>query len=1407
MMGCTVYPILHKRSNIRTIILLIASLLCRYDHLVATQTSSQLGAASSSQKVSLKTLTPTERDRLALAIDRDLTMPEADRKAIQKALAAVAQQLSTKDLTALSTTSTVPTEVTIPPELLKQIKDKKVSASLLTVPGFGKAQLMPISNELNREAGFNLKFTKEGKTTLDVNTMALDGAKFDIIEDKLTANGTVTIMGKRAKIGVKKISLGSSPFVIGTIILQLSFGQDVQEKDKYTGENITEFKYDPLVITLPNGKEITIKYAYLTIGGDEGAPMVLSSEITIFGQKAIFSILFDLSAITAKLEVKNLPLVALAPELKRTILNNWQLKKASLMIDLWRASYGRPEVAKVKYGRRMTCTGTIAKRPLEMPPLEPTDYATEEMQSMENAFSTEPAPDASASVIPDGGSVDPLVEGSEASINPELLANELPEPAPVDEEGDHSLEFSTELPPEDVDIPFAVEPEGGNLPEISEAEWMKPEEEPVPEPNTEFSVKIVLSQAGIRLSIRAQELPINKIGVVDSAEISFIAERSRTARNDIRQFYPKTDKKTLNQLAATLEITGDTLPIKNIGTLKSISFMIGFTKQEREKPSDPEVIYKNLHGKISIGGVLSLDIDGIGNPLIDVEATYTHEGLFFKGSIDMNLSYKAIELQQLKVIYGHAVLDVEGEKSKQQEELRREISQQAKRESWRQKQDTLRESENAVLPQKSTDTFKKGPKPLARDKSLSLIGTVKLFGITFLARAIILIDAKTKKRTATFSFTALIGSVRPFKKTGIKGLEDCGLNDVIASIVANPKTKMPTVILSGKAAFGNVAFPANLMLAFSKDSKKPCIVVFSDAIADKKLSDMIPGLPSSVDVTCRAAHLLMSSCKIDTTYFLLPDNVQKLLPQLIPKGLSINADIPLDGSLGAVGKFLGMVPDHAFKCKGAVSFDKILPEYSFGIAITSKEIEEAVDPTKRKALLSTKVTAEYKDMQAMQAMEASIPPMEDIDYDDNGNPLPPHPKPKFSLDSISIVIKNGVILGGAPSIGVEAVVLVRPTPEELLSFKGVLDFTGITVDFGAQMLGTWNNPFGLQGWKLTDVGLIAGFFATPPPIPVKLGGAAQLKVNNDLDIAFKIMADVTTMNFAIEGRANKIFTIVDIFNLFVKALKLNIPEVKLPVEISNFGIKFARQQVKILDQVIDPGFGLKGDIKIFDKKGSFEGRIDGSGVKFLGTLEKTVIPNLFYLTDAKETGDPIIDLELSLQRQKCLVSGMIGFGPGPFIKQKTFIEVSDKGMKADFEAAIGDAVFDGKPLLGTHVVFEAGGSFTDPQAQLTVTFQQNLQKFIRKAILDNVDEAKQKVIAGITQAQSDLKVLDQAQQFSSQSISQIVQNIENIKQVAKKFDDAEAEVISKLRVLQDAVSDIDKKIEEKKRWYYSLPKV
>jgi hypothetical protein len=1366
------------------------------------------------QKISLKTLSITERQRLSDAIDKDLSMPDADRKAIQKALANTASQLSKKDLDALSS-PTLPTDVTLPPDLLAKIKDKpKASATLLSLPVLGKAKLEPYTDELTRTSGFHLTFTKDGARTLQADTIALEGAKFDFIEEKMTANGSVNILGKQAKIGIKKVELGSSPFVIGTIILQLKFGKDVQGVDPETGEKVTKFKSDPVVITLPNGKDITLKSAYLTLGGDEGAPLVLSSRIKIFGQKAKFSILFDLTAITAKLELKKVPLVSLAPELKQTMLNNWEFKKLSLMIDLWRASFGRPEVAKIRFARRMTCTGTIAKRPLELPtPVETdtTDYAQEELQSLSTDLASEPVHDATASVTPAGTTVDNLADTS-ATIKPEQLAAELPEPAPLNED-DPALNFSSEKQPDDIDIPFVEEPaEDAQAQEAPEESPEAELEEPEPEPNTEFSGKIVISRAGLRLSIHAQELPINKVGVLDSADISLIAERSRTARTDILQFYPKTDKRTLNNVSATLEVTGDSLPIKNIGTLKTISFMVGLTKKEREKPSDPEVIYKSLRGKISIGGVLQLDIEAIGGMTIDVEASYTHRGFFFKGVVDTHISYKELELQQLKVLYGYPVLEVEEQLFKEKLKSLKETGKQAEREVWREKQEAIREAEEkaevASSKKKSTATFQKAPPPRAKEKALSIVGTVKLFGITFLARADIRRNPQTQKRTASFSFTSLIGEIRPFRTTDINVLKDCGLNDVIASIVVNPVTKLPMVILSGKAALGDVSFPANLLFVFTKGTIKPCIVIFSDEIADKHLSDLIPGLPSTVDVECKAAHLLLSICKIDTTNLLLPDNIQKLLPKVIPKGLSINANVPLTGSLEKVSTFLGMGPDHAFQLKGAVDFSGLFPQYQLAIAISSNEIEEAVDPIKRRAFLETKMTAEVKEARAIQALQGQEMPMEEVvDYDENGNPLPPKQKPKFSFDSISIVIKNGAILGGAPSAGIEVVVLLRPTPAELLSFKGALDFTGISVDLGAQMLGTWHNPFGLQGWELSDVGLIAGFLTSFPPFPVKLGGAAQLKIKEDFFIAFKLMADVASMNFAIEGTANKVFTIFDIFNLFVDSLKLKIPKVNFPIEISDFHIKFAREQVKILDQVIEPGFALKGKLKIFDKQGAFEGKVDGSGVKFLGTLEKTIIPQLFYLTDAQETGDPIVDIELSLARQKCLVSGMVGFGPGPLFKQKTFLEVSERGMKADFETAIGDAMFDNKPLLDSRVICNIGGSFKDPQAQITVSFQQNLQKFIRKAVLDNVDTAKQKVIQGITQAQDDLKVLDQAKQFANQNISQIIQNIENLKQVAKKFDDAEADVVNKLKSIQNTVNDIDRQLEDKKRWYYSLPKV
>jgi len=1371
-------------------------------------------------KVVITTLTPIERQRLAAAIDADLTLPDADREAIKKTLARIADQISKQDLDVLQQTSfKLDKELLLPPELAAKLKDRKKSVETgMSLPVFGKAKLEPFTDPLTRKAGMHLVFTKDGKTTFDVNTALLDEAKFDLIEEKMSAQGYVTIMGKKAQIGLKKVSLGESPFVIGEMVLQLRFGEMTKEKDPYTDEMVDKFKYDPLVITLPQGKNITVKAAYLTIAGSEGAPIVLSTKITIFGQKAKFSILFNLDAITAKLEIKKVPLVNLVPELKQSPLNNWQFKKAEILLDLWRAKFGRPEVAQIKSSRRLTCNGTIQKIPLVLPSDDAGssfDYAQEESQEMLQEMVSEPSPDETASIMPANVQADNLVQGEAAKIDPTLLAEELPEPAPLDE--DPSLNFTNELPPDNVDMTFVAEDTSADVAgveDIPEQSYAEEYQEPEPEPETEFTAKLVVSRAGIRLNVRAQDLPINGVGILENAEISFIAERSRAGRPDLLQYYKNTDKKTLNQIGAQLEVTGDNLAIKNIGKLNNVQFLIGLTRKEREKPSDPEVVFRSLHGKISIGGSLSLDLDPIGKMDIDVLMSITRKGLFFSGTVNANLSYKELTLKQIKLTYGYPVLETEEQLMQDRLTLSREKGKQGERDAWRTRQDEKQKSalaQDIKLSTASTTTIEKGPKPRAKQKALSLIGTVKLYGITFMARADIRRDPdKLKKPSATFGFTALIKEIRPFATTELPTMKDIGMNDVIASIVTNPATKLPTVILSGKAAFGSVAFPVNLMIAIVRGQTKPCIIMFSDEIVNKSLASLIPGLPGGIDVVCSSAQLLVSTCKYDTTNLVLPEEIQRLLPKLIPKGLSVNGRVPLLGTLEKVGNFLGISKEHAFQLKGTFDFGGPLVKYSLAVLLSQEDLTELIYSQKRKNLLTSKVNADIKMEHAMtqmeQKMQAEMASYEDIEYDDAGNPLPPKEKPKFSFDSIGILIKNGPVLGGAPAIGIEVGVLFRPTQAELLSLKGALDFNGVTVDLGAQMLGTWRQPFGLKGWELTDVGLIAGFFPAPPPIPIKLGGAAQLKVN-DWNLNFKFLVDMMTMNMALEGSTTRLYTFFDLFKLCIDSLGLNIPKVPMPLEIHDFKIRFAREEVKILDQFIEPGFELAGKINIFGKSGSFEGRVNDLGLKFYGSLEKIVIPNLFSLTDADGVKDPVIDVEMSLTRQKCLVSGMIGIGPGPLIKQKTFLDVSMSGAKAEFEAAIGDTLFENKPLLSAKVKCGIGGSFKDPQVDLYVQFQQNLQKFIRQAILNGVDSAKQQVIQGITRAQEDIKVLDAAQKANEQDINRMIQDVEKLKQVQQKFTDAEKEVLDKLKVLEDTVSDIDKQIESKKNWYYNLPKV
>ncbi len=137
-------------------------------------------------------------------------------------------------------------------------------------------------------------------------------------------------------------------------------------------------------------------------------------------------------------------------------------------------------------------------------------------------------------------------------------------------------------------------------------------------------------------------------------------------------------------------------------------------------------------------------------------------------------------------------------------------------------------------------------------------------------------------------------------------------------------------------------------------------------------------------------------------------------------------------------------------------------------------------------------------------------------------------------------------------------------------------------------------------------------------MPVRLGGAAELKVRKYFEVGFKFMADSDISNMGFEGKMSRVITWLDIINLFLKATKFPLPhaisDMPMLLEITNAYVRYAPTDIRVGEQIIENGFAIKADVSILNKKGNLDIHIDDSGLKAFGTLEKVNIQDVLTIT-------------------------------------------------------------------------------------------------------------------------------------------------------------------------------------------------
>lgn len=174
------------------------------------------------------------------------------------------------------------------------------------------------------------------------------------------------------------------------------------------------------------------------------------------------------------------------------------------------------------------------------------------------------------------------------------------------------------------------------------------------------------------------------------------------------------------------------------------------------------------------------------------------------------------------------------------------------------------------------------------------------------------------------------------------------------------------------------------------------------------------------------------------------------------------------------------------------------------------------------------------------------------------------------------------------------------------------------------------------------------------------------------------------------------------------------------------------------------------------------------------------------IDDKQFRAGPMMHLALSKDQQELLISGKISLAN--LFKEDTYIKINQKGFTFDLETTMGDAMYNGKPLLD--IEMKADATFQKPiNFHVLLSFQQHFKQFIVDEVHKGIEKAKDEITKGISQAKHEVsEKLGGAEHTVSGSQGAVGSGIGS----------AQAKARHDLKSAQDAVDSLQKDIDHLK---------
>lgn len=417
--------------------------------------------------------------------------------------------------------------------------------------------------------------------------------------------------------------------------------------------------------------------------------------------------------------------------------------------------------------------------------------------------------------------------------------------------------------------------------------------------------------------------------------------------------------------------------------------------------------------------------------------------------------------------------------------------------------------------------------------------------------------------------------------------------------------------------------------------------------------------------------------------------------------------------------------------------------------------------------------------------------------------IPVWPNNELSIGKLTLEIS------GQPTPGIALLTTVRfkPTPrDQTLDFISRIQVSVNDALLAGTMLGTWNNPLGISGFKLADTALQIGmnYELLLAGIPIdKLGMAAKLGIGRR-NVSFATNISLTHPDdFVFAGSLDRL-DFKDLVDLISDAIHRQLDTSKIPeISIQNVSLYMVPKKTKIGELEFSQGFS--GSATFIIEKFIASARfayIDDDGISAEGWCTRFKVGPLLVSGTGPDkiygTADdgPYLHLELTKSKQLFYLSAIVDLEN--VFRTNADVDLNKDQLSFDVTASV---------MHAFEATIHAKARINDPDVFLLLDFKADFYDYVQQEVDRELTAFQKKAEKEINEAQARVQQLNQQIVDFDRQIQERTQGIEKLKQIIEqktrdaqqKIDEARKSVEQKRKELDNASANANRQIDDAKR--------